>query len=190
MRTRSITQADEALRLIERDEILNAVAKAAGAERGIFLEPCRAVRIRPRAAVLESLRIVPMKERDEWADAVFKQSVDELIVEGDAFFVDLACAVGEKARPREGKTIVLDAELRHQLNIVTEAVVMVAGDIAGIAMKNFSVPMGERIPDRSTLSSLKSSTLDLVGRGCRAPDEVLAKAHVGEPPYSSLYSIS
>ena len=131
-----------------------------------------------------------MKERDEWADAVFEQSVDELIVEGDAFFVDPACDVGGKARPREGETVVLDAELRHQLNIVAEAVVMVAGDIAGIAVKDLSIPMGERIPDRSTLSSLKSSTLDLVGRGCRAPDEVLAKAHVGEPPYFSLYSIS
>lgn len=44
-----------------------------------------------------------MKERDEWADAVFEQSIDELVVEGDAFFVDPACAVGEKARPREEK---------------------------------------------------------------------------------------
>lgn len=37
---------------------------------------------------------------------------------------------------------------------------------------------------------IKLLSLDLVRRGCRAPDEVLAKAHVGEPPYSSLYSIS
>ena len=40
-----------------------------------------------------------MEDGYPWLDIIVEQLVDEVIVEGDAFFVNLACAIRHDARP-------------------------------------------------------------------------------------------
>ena len=72
----AIAQTDEALRLVERDEILHAVAEMARADGDICFKPLWAVRIGPRAAIRKRLRIIPVEQRDKRADAVGEQRVN------------------------------------------------------------------------------------------------------------------
>ena len=85
---RAIAQTDEALRLVERDEILHAVAETARADGDICFKPLWAVRIGPRAAIRKRLRIIPVEQRDKRADAVGEQRVNQAVVKRDALLVD------------------------------------------------------------------------------------------------------
>ena len=118
-----------------------------------------------------------MEERDERADAVCHELVNERIVKIDALLVDCAGALGQDTRPGEGEAVVLDAHLLHQRDVLLEPMIVVAGDVAGMAAKDTARFMGEIVPDVSALAVLEGCALDLVGRGRRAPDEILLKAH-------------
>ena len=178
MHARAVAQADEALRLVEGDEVLHAVAETPGAQRCVLEEPGRALRILPCTPGLQGGGVVPMEERDDRADAGGEQLVDERVVERDALLVHLTYALRKQARPGDGEAVVFDAHLLHQPHIFLEAVIVVAGDVAGVPLEHLARLVGEAVPDGRALAVLEGCALDLIGRGGRAPDEILAETHV------------
>ena len=171
------SEADEALRLVEGDEVLDAVAETAGAQRRIFLKPLRAVGIFPGAFGLKCGGIIPVVQGHEGTNAFFKHLINEPVVEIDAFFVDRAGTIRQQPRPGDRKTVVVHAKLRHQRHVFLITVIMVAGDIAGMAFKHFSGSVAELVPHRKTLSIFKGCAFNLIGRGRGAPDKILTETH-------------
>src|SRR4028118_435052 len=55
--------------------------------------------------------------------------------------------------------------------------VLVAGDVSGVAVQNFTRRVGEGVPDRPTAPILVYCPLDLVGRRRRTPQETLWEVH-------------
>ena len=182
----AVAQADKALRLVEGDEVLHAVAKAFRAQRGIGVEPFGAVGILPAAARLQGAGIVPVKQGDDRADADCQQRVDQRIVKRNALLVHRAHALRDQPRPGDREAIVLDAQLLHERDVLAEAMHMVAGHVAVVPLQNPARLVGKAIPDGRPLAALEGSALDLIGRGRRAPDEILSEAH-GVPPVVSVH---
>ncbi len=106
-----------------------------------------------------------MIERDPRLDAHFKQSIDQSIVERESRLVDLTAAARQDAGPCDREAIGVDAQLLHDPDIRQPSMVVVAGDIARIAIVRFARCMAESIPDRLATAIGPRGTLDLIG--CR-----------------------
>ena len=61
-----------------------------------------------------------------------------------------ACPAGAglHARPGNREAVDLQPELGHELEVVAPAVIVIAGDIAGRAVRDGSEHAGEAVPDR------------------------------------------
>src|SRR5262249_59505941 len=81
----------------------------------------------------------------------------------------------QNARPRGRKPISGKIAACEQIDIVAPAVIVVAGDIAGIAILHAPRRMGEDIPDAFAASVFVDGAFDLIARRRRAPDEVGGK---------------
>ena len=107
-----------------------------------------------------------MVEGDERRDAAGEEAVDEAVVEGEAGLVHLAGAGGQDAWPGDGEPVCLQAERGHQVEVVVEAVVVVARHVAVIAVHHLARYPTERVPDGRTTPVGVDGSLDLVrGRG-------------------------
>src|SRR5690606_14593988 len=87
----------------------------------------------PAADVLQRLRQVPVVERHVRRDAGGEQGIHEPVVEVQAFGVHRAGAVGDDPGPGYGEPVGPQPDLPHQLHVVGVAVVVVTGDVAGLA---------------------------------------------------------
>src|SRR5690606_41278688 len=66
----------------------------------------------------------------------------------------------------------VDAAWGHRRDVAAVAVVVVAGDVAGVAAADPAGRVAELVPDRPAPAVLVDGPLDLVGGGGHAPDEV------------------
>jgi hypothetical protein len=126
---------------------------------------------RPASRVLERLRQVPVVERDVGCDPPRAQLVHEAVVEVEPRRVHGARAVGDDARPGHGEPVGVEAELRHQGDVLAVPVVVVAGHVAVVTPRHPAGRMGEPIPDALAAPVLGDGALDLVGGGGGAPQE-------------------
>src|SRR4029078_7172122 len=117
-----------------------------------------------------------MIERRERDDIVFQQRVDQAAVEVEPALIDLAASLRQDARPGNREAVGPQTQLLHQRDILAPAVVVVAGQVAGAAVLDTPWRMSKAIPDRLALAVFIPGTFDLVGSGCRAPQEALGKA--------------
>src|SRR5262249_34875007 len=97
--------------------------------------------------------------------------VPQPVVEVEALGVRLPRAFGEDARPADGESLRRRAQVLHQLHVLPVAVVVVVGDVSGVAVLDLARRVRVRVPDRWALAVLVPRALDLVGRGGRAPEE-------------------
>ena len=93
----------------EGHEVIDAVGEMFCDVAGVIGERFRRCRA-TASRCLESLREVPVEERDVWFDAVGVALIDDAIVEVQALGIRLAGAVGKNARPRDRETVALEAE--------------------------------------------------------------------------------
>ena len=163
-------------RLVVRGDRGRAVAEAARDLGGVVHEPADGIAIHPAAAFLQRLGQVPVVQRQVRLDAPLEQPVDEPVVEVEALLVPLARAERLDARPRDREPVGIRAEARDQPDVLADAVVVIAGVLAAAAILDRAWPTAELIPDRVAASILVGSTLDLVGAGRHAPDEIPGKA--------------
>ncbi len=181
----AVPHVHERVKLVEREEVLDAVAQLLGHVTGVVREGLGGVaRLPALVLVLQRLRQVPVVERGERRDARGEQLVHQPVVEVEALRVRLSGAVGEDPRPGDGEPVRRGAQVLHQLHVLLVAVVVVVGDVAGGVVGNLAGRVRVGVPDRLALAVLVGGALDLVrGRG-DAPKEACREGVCGHriPP--------
>src|SRR5258708_32040704 len=94
-----VAEADETLRLVQRNPVRNAVRKFFHHDASVVSEPVRAVAVQPATLAIERQRIVPVKKREPWLDARREQGIDEAVAEGEAGRTYPAAASPQHTRP-------------------------------------------------------------------------------------------
>jgi hypothetical protein len=160
-------------RLVEGDPQLHPVTEGAPHDVGIFAEACRGVPVEPAALVLQRLRQVPVEERGDRVDALAQERVDEAVVEVQSRYVRGPASGRLDPGPGDGEPVRVHAQPRQQVHVLLITVVVVTGDVPGLAGGDPVRFVHERVPDRRSAAVLGDRTLDLVGGGGRAPAEPL-----------------
>ena len=164
--------------LVESDPVLDAVAEALGDGAGIVGEFLRGVAIAPAALILERLRQVPVIEAQPRRDGARRKPVDQPIVEIKTARLHDAGAIGQNARPRRREAIIGEAAAREQLDIFRPAMIVVAGDVAGIVALHPSRRMRKDVPDAFAAAVEIDRAFDLIARRRSAPNEIFRKHHI------------
>src|SRR5277367_2826285 len=113
-----------------------------------------------------------MEERDVWLNTVCQEFVNHPLIMGEAFFVGLAGAVGEDARPGDREAVDFRAQILEQLHIFFIQVIGIVGDIASVSLKSFPRRVGEGVPYGRFSPVFIRGAFDLVGGGGAAPLKV------------------
>lgn len=169
-------------RLVEGYPHVHAVGEPFGGQVGEFGEPVGGVTFQPAAGVLERLREVPVVEGRGRGDARGEQAVHQAVVEVEPLGVDRAAPRRLDARPRDREPVGVDAEVPHERDVLGPPVVVVAGDVAGVAVADAARRVRERVPDGRSSPVLGRRALDLVRGGGDAPAEAVRNPHPAPPP--------
>ena len=102
----------------------------------------------PATGVLEDLGQVPVVDRQVGLDARRQQLVHEAPVEVQAGLVHASGAPGQDARPGHAEAIGVQSQGGHEGDVLAVAVVVVVGDIAGVAVLDGAGHSAEHVPDR------------------------------------------
>ena len=157
--------------LVDGQPILDLIA--------VFLKQYPTVRLKridgrtvePAALLFQAPRQVKVIHGHDGLDIVFAAGTNDCAVVLDTRSVDFSGTVRQNARPSNRKAVCLESHLGKQRNVFLKAVIMVACDRKiGIACRVLV-----HINDRRALAVGIPSTLDLIGRGGRAPQEILRK---------------
>jgi len=163
--------------LVEDRPMLHAVAEPPSHHARVICERCGRIAIEPAALLLQRLRQVPMVEAQPRRDAVRDEPIDQTFVKVEAALLYRAAARRQNARPRGRKPIGGKIAACEQIDIVAPSVVVVAGDVARIAVLHAPGRMGEDVPDAFAAPVFVDRAFDLIAR--RAPDKVRGKRTVG-----------
>ena len=162
---------------------VDEIAEALEEEPGVLGEPVDHLARCPAAPILQALRQVPVVDGRHGRDLALQQSLDEPAVEVDALLVGWAAPVRLDAGPGDREPVCLQAERAHHLEVLAPAEVVLAGPVAGLAVRHFPRRPAEAVPDRLAAAILGRRSLDLVGGGGGPPDEIVGKAHPFTAPF-------
>ena len=81
-------------------------------------------------------------------------------------------AGGKDARPGDREPIGVEAAARQPFNVLDPAMIVVAGDVAGVAILHRARRVREHVPDALAAPVLLDRAFDLIARGRSAPDEI------------------
>ena len=162
---------DHDVLLVDREPVLNAVAEPLKEDARIALEGVDGLAVGPPAPLVEGERQVKVEHRDDGRDVMGEKFVNERLVERHALLVDLSHAIGDDARPGDREAVRLHAHLRHEGDVLAEAVVVVARDLEIRHTRHRLV----EVLHGHALAILVPRALDLVGRGGSTPQEVIRK---------------
>ena len=157
---------------VEGGKALDAVAVAPCRQCRVIGEPAGTVAARPAAQIVERLRQVPVIKAEPRLDPRGQERIDEPVVERQARFVRGPASERQNPRPGEREAVGGGAELLHQRHVVEVEVIVVAGDVAGIAVGNAALLAATRVPDARAAAILERRPFDLIARGGDPPDEV------------------
>jgi hypothetical protein len=158
-------------RLVERRPHRHAVVEGAEDRCRIFREPLRDVGVQPAAAIVERRGQIPVVERNEWLDVVGEELIDQPIVEREPARVDGAGAGREDPAPRDAEPIRVEADVAHEGDVLVISVVVVAGDVPGVAARGEAGRVSEAVPDARPCAVGERAAFYLVGGGRGTPEE-------------------
>src|SRR5438445_10729047 len=93
----------------------------------------------------------------------------------DALPIYRALPGRQNAAPGDAEAVGVEPELAHQRDIVGEAVVLVAGDVARLAPHCTAGGVGKTVPDARACAVGERRALDLIGGRGRPPQDVPGK---------------
>jgi hypothetical protein len=175
----SIARIGERAELVDGEDVLHAVGELVGDISGVLSEGFGRVARLPATLVLQRLRQVPMVQRGERLDAGSLQLIDETVVEIDALRIGLAGSLRKNAGPGDGEPVGFRADVLHQRDVFLVTVIVVVGDIAGVAVSDVAGRVRVSVPDRLALAVLVPRAFDLVSRGGGAPIETVGERSRG-----------
>ncbi len=104
-----------------------------------------------------------------------KQRVDQTIVVRESPGVYLAAALRQHAAPRDAEAVCVHAEPPHQCHVFGVAAILVACDVAAVAVAHEPRRVRETMPDARPGAVGERRSFDLVGGGGAAPQKILGK---------------
>jgi hypothetical protein len=167
-----VPQVGRAPRLVVGRPQADPVAETPGDHVGVLRERLRRAPHEPAALLLQRLRQVPVEQRRAGGQAALEQAVDQPVVVVQAAFLHPAPPLGQDPRPGHREAVELHAQPLHQVEVLLEAVVAVAGGRTVRPVSHGARPGGEDVPDRRPSAVLVGGALDLVGGGRGAEGEV------------------
>jgi hypothetical protein len=177
MPTLPVADAGERFGFVENDPLADAIAQRLRHRARILGETFRRIAIGPAAVVLERLRQVPVIQRDDGANARFEHRIGDALVVIQSPGVHASAARGLDSRPCNRVTIALDVQLAQQRDVLEVAMIAIARQVAVVAVLDAARRVREAVPDGFAFAVFLPGTLDLIGRGGCAPDEIRRKAH-------------
>ena len=159
--------------LVERDPRADRVAECLGNDPRVLREPPDRIARYPPARVLEGLRQVPVIEGDHRYDRSTQQPVNQAAVEIEAGFIGRTSAGRLDARPSDGEAVSAGAQPREQVEVVVQTPIVIARDVAGVAVARRTGPMAEGVPDGRAATVGIYRAFDLIRRGLRPPEEAV-----------------
>ena len=137
-------------RLVEGDPLRHPVTERGVHDRGVVGEALRGVAQRPTPRVLEGLRQVPVVEGRDRLDARCEQLVHQPVVERQPRRVDRPGPGGLDPGPGDREAVGVHAEVAHQGDVLPVPVVVVARDVAGVAVHRRAGRVAVGVPDRGS----------------------------------------
>jgi hypothetical protein len=162
--------------LVERAPHRHAVAEGAIAHARVVGEPVGDVAIEPAATIVERFGEIPVIERRRRLDVALQQRIDQPRVEVDALLVDATRALGKDAAPRDAEAVGVEAELGHQRDVLRVPPVVIARDVARVAIGREAGAVREALPDARARAVGERRTFDLVCGGGGSPEEAVGKS--------------
>ena len=162
-------------RLVDGRPQPDAVVEGAHDDARVLGEPVRDVPVEPAAEIVQGGGEIPVVQRHHGGEPVREQRVDQAVVEVQAARVDRALPGRQNAAPGDAEAVGVEPELAHQRDIVGEAVVLVAGDVARLAPQGTAGGVGKAVPDARARAVGERRALDLIGGRGRPPEEVAGK---------------
>ncbi len=169
--TIAVAQIRGAPGFVERGPGIDLACEFAAHQVGVIGEAIRDVAIEPAAAIFQILRQIPVIERDKGLEPLLFQPPDDPLVKVDALLIRAPCFV-HHARPCNGKTVCIDVKRAEQIEVRFPPMIVIAGDLAGVACQHFAGHGRERVPDRREAAIFVRGAFDLVGSGCGAEQKV------------------
>ena len=154
------SQADRALRLIDRDIVCHAPFEMGCGKSGIVGKVFRGLTIHPAALMVEGKGQIPVIEGDPGCNAAGKTAVHNAVVVGKAGWIEplagrgrspaaaaahlihsicsIYCSVRKNAGPAEAEAVMPDAQTLHQIQVLLCPMIGVTGNIAGMSIESLS----------------------------------------------------
>ena len=130
--------------------------------------------------ILQALGQVPVVQRGVGGNAALQQAVHQAFVKVQPLGVPGAVAQRLHAGPGDREAVAVHAQALDHVEIRLQAVVVVAGHIAGVAIHHLAGGFGEGVPNGRTAAPLGGRAFNLVGAGGHAPAEVGGERGQGE----------
>ena len=105
-------------------------------------------------------------------NAMGEQAVHQPMIEIEPFLIHRSPALGNDPRPGNTHPVMLHPQIRHPFDVFFETVVVIAGDVSGVAVSGLSGGVGIGVPDTGFTTVLGNGAFDLVGRCGYSPEEV------------------
>src|SRR6516162_3731411 len=153
---KSESKQSENRRLVESRKTLHSVAITRRHQYGVVSKPSSTVSGRPATEIVERLGKIPVIEAEPWFDAGGENCIDKPVVEYQARLIRVAPPQRKNTRPSDGETIGMDAEPLHQPNVLQVTVVVIASDLAFLAIG---------VPNAKAAPVFARRPLDLKARG-------------------------
>ena len=164
-------------RLVVGDPPGDAVAERLVHDRRVLDEALHDVAVLPATTILKRLGKVPVIERRRRLHALLEKALAEAPIEVDALLVRGAHPGGLDPGPGDAEAIRVEAVGSDEVDVLRPAVIVVAGDIPGVAVCDVSGRMTEGVPDGRAAAILVDGALDLVAGGGGSPGELRRKRH-------------
>ena len=178
----SITEVHESSGLVEREDILDAIAyPLRDVTRVIRERPGRFAGLPSAEPVLERLRQIPVIQRRKRFDAVGQKFVQKAVVEVEAFGVRGAGSFRKHPRPRDRKTIGFDAQLLDQADVFLVPMIVIVGAVGVAVIADLARGVGEGVPDRAASAIFVDSAFDLIRGSGRTPQKAVRETARGVP---------
>lgn len=149
--------------LVDREPVLHAVTQALKQHVRIIAKRIDSGTIAPAASGMQCKRQVKVEERHNRFNAMGNKRIDQAIIELQARLVHPSRPLRHHARPAYREAIRLEAQFRHQRDVLFQVMVMIA--------RNFEIGHASRglvqVLQRHAFAILIPCPFDLIGRrGC------------------------
>ena len=159
--------------LVDGEPIFNPVTKVAGNHTSVLSKGIHCRSIQP--GIFQRGRQIPMIEGCHGCDPGFQQTVHQPAVEIQPGRVDPAPTFRQNTRPTKRKTVIWITQRLHDLDVFLPTMVVVAGDISGITIQDFSWCMRKDIPNGFALAIFVDCPFNLIRSSGCSPHEVIRK---------------